>query len=401
MGMRILKISRFSPVPYREPKGFGGAAIEEPMIILSKGGMTIDVVAPVPYAPFPLSRMSYRWGQYSQVPAIESMEGIEVYHPRYLSIPGSYLFSIAGRSIQFTCSSVVRRLQWQGKYDLVHAHFGYPDGYLGMKVARRLGIPLIVTIQATDVDITAAMNANCRAMLGQICAYAHSVISPTRSLAERLRRIYDIESTVVHYGIDPRRVCMERRTGKGEYRGRYLLLSVSQLIASKGVDITIQAVSSLASSGYPITCVVVGDGPERSRLQQLAIELGVGSHIRFMGALSHSETMEYMRLCDIFCLPSWQETFGLVYVEAMAHGKPIVCCRGQGIADVVAEHECGVIAEVKDVRSIVSAIESLLNNQYMREEMGTRGEQAALSYLTHKACARATAEIYCAARNRG
>jgi glycosyltransferase involved in cell wall biosynthesis len=96
------------------------------------------------------------------------------------------------------------------------------------------------------------------------------------------------------------------------------------LINIKGIDYNIKAIQAL-SKKYPfLNYKIVGDGVEKDRLARLANDLKMNEHIEFLGRKTHQEVMKYMAECDIFSLPSWNEAFGVVYIEAMAHGKPVI-----------------------------------------------------------------------------
>ena len=100
------------------------------------------------------------------------------------------------------------------------------------------------------------------------------------------------------------------------------------------LDFNLRAFSQLVKEFSNLYYIVVENGPMRKELERLANDLGLERYVGFVGQQSYSKTMEYMASCDIFSLPSWQEGFGVVYLEAIAHGKPVIGCRGEGIEDV-------------------------------------------------------------------
>jgi glycosyltransferase involved in cell wall biosynthesis len=141
--------------------------------------------------------------------------------------------------------------------------------------------------------------------------------------------------------------------------------------------------------------IIVGDGPERSKLQAQAERLGINKFVHFMGVRPHNDVANYFAACDIFVLPSWIETFGAVYIEALGFGKPIIGCVGAGgPEDLKALGDCVELVKPKDVPSLVDAIRRLIDDPAKRERMGRIGREIVRQYFTWERNAAATIEIY-------
>jgi teichuronic acid biosynthesis glycosyltransferase TuaC len=386
MVMKVLNICILAPTPYRPPIGYGGSAIENPINILYQKDCDTRVVAPVPYAPFPINRLQARWRAYSLVPLQEVINKIKIYHPRYLSIPGILL--------NWSCKSTVHMIRAQFPFELIHAHLGYPHGFHSSYLAKQYHVPLVVTIQGTDMDVTARRSGKGKELLKQTFSSATVIISPTDRLAQNLKDQFDQESHVINYGIDLQKIYNGNSILRKKYAGRLIILSVCMLIPSKGVDINMFAISELLKIRKDIVYVIVGDGPDRSRLETLANDLELQGFVDFVGTVSHDKVMEYMSFCDIFTMPSWQETFGLVYVEAMAHGKPVVGCRGQGIDTNIEKAECGFLAKPKEVGSVVNALRQMLEDVKLRNNLGENGRKYAAMNFSQEHTATKTLDVY-------
>ncbi len=364
------------------------------MGVLRRMGHEISVVAPVPFAPFPLDRLRTTWRLYAAVPEQEEIEDIQVFHPRYLSFPEGLLFSTAGPLFSLACRESVRRLHTRSPFDLVHAHFGYPDGFFGAIVAHDYCVPLVITIQATDLDITANLNQKCREQLRQAFTSANAIISPTDVLARKLLEKFGLKSTINYYGIETKEIYQGVSPLRKKYDKDLVIMSLCQLIPSKGVDINLQAIAQLLETRRDFVYIIVGDGPDWARLETLANSLGIREYVDFVGTVSHKIAMEYISICDIFSMPSWQETFGLVYVEAMAQGKPVIGCRGQGIDSIIERSNAGFVVNPKEVSPVVKALQILSENMTLRKSMGENGRRFAVHNLTHEQTARRTLVIY-------
>lgn len=153
------------------------------------------------------------------------------------------------------------------------------------------------------------------------------------------------------------------------------VVSVSNLTKIKGVDLNLIALAKLANK-HPDLCFeyrIVGEGPERGNLERLAKELNIDESVKFLGRLPYERTMLEMSEADIFSLPSWGEAFGIVYLEAMARGKPIIGCYQNGAEDIINDGEQGYLVEPQNIESLSRRLEFLMCNSELRIEMGRRG----------------------------
>ena len=281
-------------------------------------------------------------------------------------------------------------------FDLIHAHTALPDGYAGLLLSQEYNKPLVVTFQATDVDITAKRSANSLRALQVVFNAADRVIAPSPRLYRQLVRDFGIEPVTIGYGVNPSEVYSGTRISelRSFYQRHHILLSVSRLIPTKGLDLNLFALTRLTDRHHDLLYLVIGEGPAQKSLQHLVCDLGLAKHVKFLGQLPHQQVMEYMSNCDIFTLPSWQETFGLVYIEAMAHGKPVVGCRGQGIDGIILEGETGLLAEPKDVDSLVRALDFLLSQPDIAKAMGERARKMVLETYTWENSAQRLIKVY-------
>jgi glycosyltransferase involved in cell wall biosynthesis len=290
----------------------------------------------------------------------------------------------------------VEQLYPNSMADVFHAHMALPDGQASVLLGRKYRKPVVVTFQATDLDITARRNGRCLKALRRVFEDADAVISPSVRLTRDFVRHFEREPVTIGYGIDPRELHLGMSTLRARCGDRRVLLSVSRLMNSKGVDLNLLALRRLMSKGGydDLLYLVVGDGPERGRLAQLTTALGLEKHVTFVGAVPHHVAMEYMSVCDVFALPSWQETFGLVYIEAMAHGKPVIGCRGQGVDGIVTEGATGRLAEPRDVDSLVDALRYVLDHPHEARAMGEAARELVLAKYTWEESARQLMAVY-------
>jgi len=155
------------------------------------------------------------------------------------------------------------------------------------------------------------------------------------------------------------------------------LLSVSRLDAgeraAKGVLHVLEALPELRRQFPGLRYVVVGDGDDRGWLERRARSLGLDDSVTFTGHLSRQELNGCYAACDVFVLPSNKEGFGIVYLEAMAHGKPVVAARAGGAPEVVRDAETGLLVEHGNQSALVGALAALLKDPGRRIRLGAAG----------------------------
>jgi len=158
------------------------------------------------------------------------------------------------------------------------------------------------------------------------------------------------------------------------------LISVARLDACdrmryKGIDTVIEALPSLVSEFQKLRYIVVGEGPDRPRLENLADSLGLGNHVRFTGAVNEPELKEIYRQGSAFVLPSGGEGFGIVYLEAMAYGLPVIAARAGGAPEVVLDGQTGLLVPYGDPEGVAMAIRQILSDPALARRLGEAGRR--------------------------
>jgi rhamnosyl/mannosyltransferase len=205
------------------------------------------------------------------------------------------------------------------------------------------------------------------------------VASPPMMSAAQLRGFED-KAVVIPYGIDERRFSPSAHTQAAAARLRRahpgpLILFVGRLVPYKGLEVLLQAMVDV-----PATAVLVGDGPQRSRLETLATELGITSKVVFAGELAETDLMAWYHACDIFALPSVTraEAFGVVQAEAMICGKPVVSTAlPTGVPWVNRDGESGLVVPPGDSAALSSALRSLVEDPRLRLRLGAGARRRA------------------------
>lgn len=337
--------------------------------------------------------LTKRAKKYIEVPARHSLDGIEVYFPRYIILPRHMFFEYSGDWYYNAIKGMTAQLYSTWPFDIIHAHVALPDGYAGAKLKGTYNRPLIITVHGQDVNYTVQRNSVSRAKVTEALSGADAVVAVSSMLKKSLAEFVDggkIE--VIHNGIDIN-IVEHPKTIKERYINKKIIVSVGNLFKSKGQHIVIKALREIVGRHKDVVYIIVGKGPYREELERLVNRLELQPYVEFTGQLPHDKAMEYVQACDIFALPSYPEGFGIAFVEAMAYGKAVIACKGTGIEDVIRDRENGLLVEPDNVDAVAQSICRLLDDEAYAQ---TIGQHAKLSVdeLTWENNARQLDQLY-------
>jgi glycosyltransferase involved in cell wall biosynthesis len=416
--MRVLMLSHMYP---NAVNPLSGIFVRQQAAALAHLGVEICVVAPVPWMPGFMAGKG-KWGGYPLVPYREQPDGFPVYHPRVLEFPRSLFFELYPHTYAHGIKRVFTEQIARG-VDIIHAHVAHPDGAAALQFGRKYNIPVVVTIHGQDFAYTLQRSRICAASVRAVLDQAAAVIL----VSEKLKNQSGLESwarepakfQVIYNGVDlaevvrppeqqdnsldqsqsassmrifPASSSQPACADQGQSRQR--ILTVGFLRPDKGHAVVLKALPALIREFPDLEYRIVGDGTERQNLEALTAELGLGSHVRFLGSLPHHAAMKEMAECDIFVLVSWKEAFGVVYLEAMANGKPIIGTVGEGIFEILTREAVGKAVPPQDVLAVTEAIRELFANPEQAAEMGKRGKDLVTRRFTWEYNARKTLQLY-------
>jgi glycosyltransferase involved in cell wall biosynthesis len=361
--LRLLVFSTLYPSAVRPTHGiFVETRLRE---LLGTGQVQARVMAPVPWFFSTHPRFGER-ARMAATAAREERHGIDVLHPRYPLIPKVGM-TLAPLLLALACVGPIRRLQREGwDFDAIDAHYYYPDGVAAAWLARHFGKPLAITARGTDLNLI-TQHALPRRMMQWAARRAQASIGVCSALVDVLRgwKIDPQRLHVLRNGVDlqrfTRQPAPERRSGAGLASGEGpLLLSVGHLIERKGHHLVIEALAALLPTHPQAALVIVGEGPERARLQALAQRLGVQARVTLTGALPQAELPGWYSAADALVLASSREGWANVLLEAMACGTPVVATNIWGTPEVVAAPEAGVLVDERSGPAVARGIARLL-----------------------------------------
>ena len=326
-----------------------------------------------------------------RVPQSSCDDAVADWH-RYSCFPTNLGLASSGRFLSGSIRSRISSMQRSAPLDVIHAHGALPCGHAAMCLAAQLGIPFVVSVHGLDVfsDQQAGRVAGrwTRRVSERVYRSARRVVCISERVRCELPDDVQPHARVIYNGVDPGRFSPQEARTPGT------ILSVGNLIAIKGHALLIRAFARISTTFPAVRIEIIGEGPEHRRLRSLARDLGLESRVAFRGACSRSEVVAAMRNCALFALPSNFEGLGCVYLEAMACGKPIIGCTGQGIAEVIAHGKNGLLVSPNAEQELADNLAMLLQNQTLRRRIGEAARATVLHGLTLEHQARQLAEIY-------
>lgn len=369
--MKVLFITRLYP---NELNSRNGAVMHKQALELKNNGIEVEVISPIPIVPKFLASKRKKWNEYYNLPSIRFYEGIKVWHPKYIDLPFKSFDSFRGKALIKSFESMLQNSDFNFEFNVIHSHMAFPDSSLGVYLKEKYGVPLITTLRSTDMMIS-VNNRKIKKILNKNFYLSDQIIAPSPQLSKRLWNEFNYESIHIGNGIYPYPVKKQNKSEykNGVYANKLILLSVSQLISWKGIQQNIRAMKSLIPKHPDLIYLIVGDGPEYNYLKELVNNLNLKEYIFFLGELSHEKSLEYISLCDIFSMPSYRETFGLVYLESMYLKKPIILCNDNGIDGIVSHKESAMIVPPKDVKFLIESIDLLLTDNKLYEKVSING----------------------------
>lgn len=362
--MRVLVFTSLYPSSARPRHG---AFVEARLAAMQRvGAIAANVVAPVPWFPWTNRRFG-DYARHASTPHEESRLGNRVLHPRYWTLPGVGMYT---QPLAMAAGSVpaLRTLRRAGgEFDVIDAHYVYPDGVAAAMLARRTGTPLVITARGSDVNVLANLAWPRRHILWA-ARQAQQIVTVSAALAERLRAL-GVEAakiSVVRNGVDMDRFAPvdshEARARLG-FRDGPLLASVGNLVSGKGHEIVIDALAALAGAKL----LIVGDGPERQSLESRIVRLGMSQRAMVLPARPQTELKWIYGAADAIVLASSREGLPNVLLEALACGTPAVASRVGGIPEIITDPVAGRLVDERTAQAFAREIGELLRTPPSRD----------------------------------
>jgi L-malate glycosyltransferase len=324
---------------------------------LSLDGVNQEVFIPI--------RKSTHFGK-NQLPS--EFNTVKYYYKNILNRCDRFLFHT---KINKQMKEIEKTIITNVEIDFIHSHTVFSDGGTAYKIHKKYGINYIVNVRNTDINTFYKYAIHLRAFMYKVLlnasaivfishAYKQTMFSllPSRILEKIEKKCYVIPNAIEDYWHErsmPKKII---NTPK-----EITLLFIGSIDKNKNLELIIRASAELSGAGYDVSLHIIGSGLLEEKLKELCNKLNIDNKVIFHGYINDKETIsDIMNNCNIFIMPSFRETFGLVYIEAMSRGIPVIYSKGQGIDGFFDEGEVGFSVDPSNVHTIVEAIKKIKLN---------------------------------------
>jgi glycosyltransferase involved in cell wall biosynthesis len=269
---------------------------------------------------------------------------------------------------------------------LIHAHFAYPEGFVGLLTKRDTHKPLIVTVHGCDILTESSVNYGLRLnkkldyIIRKVLNHSDAIISASHATFNEVRKISSTGK--IYYipnGVDVQRfrpsidsIYIKNKLGIAE---NFVIFTLRNHEPQYGLEYLIKAIPLVLRERKDVVFVIGGGGSLKHYHEQLAIKLGIKEKVIFTGRIKRNEVQYYYAMSDIVVVPSLQEAFGLVVSEALASGKPVIGTKVGGIPDQIIDGYNGFLVKPKDPKEIADKILWLLDHPDAAKHMGMNGRK--------------------------
>jgi glycosyltransferase involved in cell wall biosynthesis len=279
-----------------------------------------------------------------------------------------------------------RKILATDSVDVINTHFVLPSGPVGDWLARHAAVPHVITAHGGDLydpskKSSPHRHAVLRAWIRQLLGRADDIVVQSRNTGDNMHRYYgqELQAERIPLGLPRPVIPTTSREHFGLTASNRVLTTVGRLVGRKALPDLVQLVRDLQDS--EVRLMIVGSGPLEMALRKQAADLGVEKQVRFMGFLSDEEKFGLLQTSDLFVSTSQHEGFGLVFLEAMAAGLPVVCYDHGGQTDFLTDRENGRVLPLNDREAFTEGVRELLHDTEQRVAMGRRNEGRVEGYF--------------------
>jgi teichuronic acid biosynthesis glycosyltransferase TuaC len=333
----------------------------------------VKVVSPIPWFPF-LKLLKQHTPE--AVPKFERIDGLDIYHPRFFYIPG-ILKSLDGAFLFLSSLPIAARLRHSFRFDLIDAHFAYPDGFAAVLLGKIFRVPVAVTLRGTIVSLSKFFwrrqlirwTLRHASQLFSVATFLKNVAVGLGIQANRINVIPNGVDSEKFYAVD-RKLARDRLKLPLDAR---IIISIGSLIEHKGHHRIISILSELIKNERNLIYLIVGGpsiaGDYSEQLKYEARSRSLDKHVLFVGDQPHDELKYWLSASDLFCLATKSEGWANVLLEAMACGLPVVTTDVGGNKEIITSEEFGFLVQFGDSNGLKEAILKALRMNWDKQKI--------------------------------
>lgn len=386
--MRVLFLASYFPKPANPVMGTW--ALSQAQAIAAHPDVELSVVSFTSQVPLFLAR-SAGAKAYADCPLEHEWEGgVKVLYPRWLYYPINpvkrwmygnpvpYL-AIANWSAQAKLIRIIENVQ----PDIYFCHHSLPNGWLVKHLPEKYQRPLFVLEHDFDEIRDCYELPQRQQAFATVANHAQTLMAVSKPMEADMKALFPkAQTATLHNGIHLPPEQLKQTPRPPEIQDKQVILACALFAERKAIPLLIEAFAAIAPQHPDAILRIIGSGPQEELIKQTVQDLKIEQQVQLIGKQTHDRVLQEMAWADCFALVGYNEPFATVYLEAMAAGKPIICCRDGGITDVIRDGEHGYIVPPGDRQATAIALEQILRHPHDRERMGINARQLIEKSLT-------------------
>jgi len=335
--------------------------------------------------------LAREWAKHAQVdvltssfkdlPRSEKVEGINIYRVRVLFRRSRDAASfISMLSYLFFGFFKGMSLAKKNRYTVINTHFAVPSGPLGYIIGKLFSIPNVLSLHGGDIYDPSKKSSPHKSIIFRtviriILNRATRVIAQSSNTRGNAITYYKPkkEIEIIALPFHPPVIPKTKRSDLAVDKNDFLIVTCGRVVKRKAYDVLIHALFEIKNPRVKLA--ILGDGPERKNLEDLANYLGLHDRVRFMGFVSEQEKFSFLNVSDLFALTSLHEGFGIVFMEAMFCGKPIVCTNHGGQTDFLFHEQNALLLDVGDIKACAEYISRFMSDKKLYSRCVTQNKK--------------------------
>jgi glycosyltransferase involved in cell wall biosynthesis len=352
----------------------------------------MTVLMPMPYfssiaLKLPLVKRRFRFLQLSEKSNNKYQKNYTMVSPKYFTLPINVMQKRFGYLA--STNSIKALNKKAAKFDLLHAHF-LDQGYIGAKLKSLYNKPLVITAHGGEVYDLPFKSQWYNTLYRYVIGEADQVITVSNFNAEKLLSL-GVPSKKIHVIPNGYNEAFFKALSVIAMRqklelplNKKILLSIGNLVPEKGHTFLIDAMRFVIQKHQDALLIIIGDGILREELERQVKHLGLSGKVLLLGRKSHEEIPMWINACDIFVAPSLTESFGVVIIEALACGKPVVGTRVGGIPEIISSCEVGILVESAHSSSLAEGLLEAMARKWSQMAITSYAEQYSWNQIVPK-----------------
>ena len=326
----------------------------------------IIVIAPVLF--------SFKLMQYDKLCENYTYDNVKVYFPRCFYVPIFYFNKILIDNRFKVIQNVIEKENIE--FDLIHAHFTWPSAYVATRLKEIYHTPVVVTIHENSGWFQKEVNMNYP-LIDYAWEKADALIRVNKRDIPVLKK-YNKNVFSIPNGFSPYIKPLDQNKCRKILNlpeNKKIIFTLGWLIDRKGFNYLIDAMKGIVNDRKDVLCLIGGSGPQKNRLQKQINELNLNNYVKLVGQIKPENVGLWMNASDLFVLPSLSESFGVVIIEAIACGKPVVTTYNGGSEEIICSDEYGLLCNPANIKELINKIMVSLDKKWDRRKIRGYGSQ--------------------------